>query len=255
MNDVRDNLGLSISPSTIKRRMNEAGLKGCPACKKPFISDRNRMKRLAWAKEHVSWSTDDWSRVLYSDESPFVLRWKGRVMVWRRPNERYHPDCLQGTVKHDKKIMVWGCMSSKGVGDFIRIRGILVKEKYRQILIRHAVPSGKKLLGKGFIFQQDNDPKHTAKIVKKYFENREKEGVLELLDWPSQSPDLNPIENLWSILDNSVKDRKPSDESELFNILEDAWKRIDCKTLENLVFSMKRRCMAVITNRGYPTKY
>lgn len=253
--DVHIHLGKNLGSTTIKRRLRDAGLRGCPACRKPFISEQNRRKRVAWAKAHLSWSEDDWSNVLFTDESPFVLQWKGRVLVWRRVGERYHPDCLQGTVKHDKKIMIWGCFSSKGVGAFIRIRGILVKEKYRQILIHHAVPSGNRLLGKGFTFQQDNDPKHTAIIVRKYFKNKEKQGDLKLMDWPSQSPDLNPIENLWRILNDSTKDRKPSSENELFDVLQEGWKKIGTCVTKKLVLSMKRRCEAVIANRGYPTKY
>lgn len=254
-NDVRENLGIELSTRLIRYRMAEAGLRGCPACRKPFISERNRLKRVNWAKEHLTWSEEDWSKVLFTDESPFVLQWKGRVLVWRRIGERYHPDCLQGTVKHDKKIMVWGCFSSQGVGTLIRIRGILDKEKYRQILIKHAVPSGKKLIGKGFVLQQDNDPKHTANIVKRYLNNKEKSGEMKLLEWPSQSPDLNPIENLWRILNDNTKYRKPSNEEDLFEVLQESWQKIDGNITKKLVFSMRRRCEAVISNQGYPTKY
>lgn len=177
------------------------------------------------------------------------------MRVWRRVGERYHPECLRGTVKHDKKIMVWGCMACKGTGTIVRVYGILVKEKYRQILIHHAVPSGKKLLGKGFIFQQDNDPKHTALIVKKYLKNKEKDGTLEVMDWPSKSPDLNPIEHAWKLVDDSVKDRNPQNEEQLFDLIKAAWANLDTEKLKNLVHSMSSRCAAVIANNGYPTKY
>ena len=252
---MKDTTGILISPITIRRRLTDSGLKNCIACKKPYISEANRRKRVVWAKEHVSWGVDRWEKVLWSDESPYVLQYQGLVRVWRRRGERYHPCCLKGTVKHDKKIMVWGCMSANGVGDFIRIFVVLVKEKYRQILIHNAVPSGKRLLGRGFIFQQDNDPKHTAKIVKKYLKNRANDHTLEVLDWPSQSPDLSPIENLWQILDTATKNRKPSSEEQLFEVLKAAWAKIDSVVLKKLVRSMKQRCEAVIANNGFPTKY
>ena len=88
-----------------------------------------------------------------------------------------------------------------------------------------------------FIFQQDNDPKHTAKITKKYLENK----GITVLEWPAQSPDLNPIENLWSILDRELKNRKPSNEAELFNILNVSWQKLSHDICQSLVESMPRR--------------
>ncbi len=151
--------------------------------------------------------------------------------------------------------MVWACFAAGGVGSFIRVRGILLKESYKQILIHHAVPSGKRILGRGFIFQQDNDPKHTAHIVKDYLSSKEAEGTLKVLSWPSQSPDINCIENLWSIVDQNCANRKPQNEDQLFQILRDAWRSLPSSTLNNLVESMPHRCQAVIDAHGYPTKY
>lgn len=129
------------------------------------------------------------------------------------------------------------------------------KEQYKQILIRQAIPSGAKLIGKGFTFQQDNDSKHTAKVVKKYLKNKENEGVLENMEWPAQSPDLNPIENLWNVLNLETQERRPANENQLFDILEAAWQAIDVHKLKKLVLTMRRRCELVIENEGYPIKY
>jgi hypothetical protein len=220
--------------------------------KKPFISSNNQQKRLKWAKEHISWSAQEWKKVMWSDESPYVLRYNQRKRVWRLPNERYSKPCMAGTVKHDKKIMVWGCFAAHGVGNFYRVKGIMNKEQYHQILIRQMVPSAKKLFPDGdYMFQHDNDPKHTAKIIDKYLKNKN----ILTLEWPSQSPDLNPIENLWNILDKQLEDRNSSNEDELFQVLEVGWKSLSTEFLKNLVESMPRRCQAVIDNEGLPTKY
>ncbi len=115
--------------------------------------------------------------------------------------------------------------------------------------------AGKRLLGRGFVFQQDNDPKHTSNIVKRYLSYNEADGTLKVLSWPSQSPDINSIENLWSIRDDNCATRKPQNEDELFQIMQEGWRSLPSSTLNNLVESMPRRCRAVIDANRYPTRY
>ena len=105
--------------------------------------------------------------------------------------------------------------------------------------------------GDDYIFQQDNDPKHTCHLVRDWLQDMH----MPLLAWPAQSPDLNPIENLWSILDKRLSHRTPQNEAELFAVIESGWNALDQPLLQSLVESMPRRCQAVIDNRGYPTKY
>ena len=91
---------------------------------------------------------------------------------------------MQGTVKHQKSISVWGRFSWNGFGDLHRVKGILTGTEYRKILIHHMVPSANRLNPEGFIFQQDNDPKHTSNVVKKYLQNKK----IEAMNWPAQLP-------------------------------------------------------------------
>ncbi len=151
--------------------------------------------------------------------------------------------------------MVWGCFAAGGVGAFIQVKGILVKEKYKQILIHHAVPSGTRLLGCGILFQQDNDSKHTAHIVKDYLSTKETDGTLSVLPWVSQSPDLNPIKHLWKILDDNCDDRNPQNHAQIFATPNDGWESLHQNKLNSLMESMPRRCQAVVDAKGYPTKY
>lgn len=249
-------LSQAVTVRTIQRHINSLGYVGGWSRKKPFVSETNRLKRLQWARDRLSWSVDDWKRVLWSDESPYTIRGSTRQRVWRLPNERYQPAVTRATVKHDRKIMVWGCFSWYGTGHLHQIHGKMDAAMYKNILIRHMKPSGAKLYGRSpFIFQQDNDPKHTAKVNKRYLSNQAAAGVLEILDWPAQSPDLNPIENLWAIIEARLTKRKCSNEEELFELLLRQWNSIEDELLHNLICSMPRRCQAVIDNNGFPTKY
>ena len=101
------------------------------------------------------------------------------------------------------------------------------------------------------VFQQDNDPKHKAIIVSQWFQNN----AVSVVSWPSQSPDLNPIENLWSEVERRLKGRKYKEPNGLFNAVAQAWATIEKDRLEKLVESMPRRCKAVIDAGGYATKY
>ena len=180
---------------------------------------------------------------MWSNESPYVLRFAKKTRVWRRANERYEPFATLATVKHDKKINVWGAFCAHGVGNIYYVKGIMDQHVFHNILVTQATPSinalfpGPRVEGlttADYLFQQDNDPKHTAHINKNYLRNK----GYKVLPWVSQSPDLNPIENLWSILDDNMKDRKPQNETELFDTIKEAWYNIDVDMLRRLADSM-----------------
>ena len=97
-------------------------------------------------------------------------------------------------MKHgDDSIMLWGCFSSAGTGALVRREGKMDGAKYRNILEENLLPSARKLkLGRKFTFQHDNDPKHRAKATLEWLRNKN----IYILEWSSQSPDLNTIENL-----------------------------------------------------------
>uniref|UniRef100_A0A8C4QME5 Tc1-like transposase DDE domain-containing protein n=1 Tax=Eptatretus burgeri TaxID=7764 RepID=A0A8C4QME5_EPTBU len=107
-------------------------------------------------------------------------------------------------------VMVWGCFAGDTVVDIFRIQGTLNQHSHHSILLRYAIPSGVCLVGLSFVFQQDNDPKHTSRLCKGYLTKKESDGVLHQMTWPPQSPDLNPIEMVWDELDCRMKERKPT---------------------------------------------
>ena len=100
-------------------------------------------------------------------------------------------------------------------------------------------------------FRNDNDPKHTSKVVTEWLQSN---GV-SVLKWPAQSPDLNPIENLWEIVDRKIRVRNYTNKRDLIDAIKTEWQKIPMETINSLIDSMPRRCEAVLKNKGYPTKY
>ena len=141
--------GITLSENTIRSRIKESGeFNSYWAARKPFITQANKLKRVAWAKEHVNWTPEQWARVLWTDESPYVLRFNGKTRVWRMHNERYSPTCCKATVKHDAKIMVWGAFAAHGVGILHRIVGIMDRFVYLDICENVMLPSADILFGR-----------------------------------------------------------------------------------------------------------
>ncbi|GFV15357.1 transposable element Tcb1 transposase [Trichonephila clavipes] len=154
-------------------------------------------ERLDFAKSHVNLSDEFWNTVIFSDESKFnIFGSDGRQYVRRKSNTELVKQHLTPTVKHGGgSILVWGCMAANGVGKLCFIDGIMTTRTYIDIL-RHNLQSSAQKLGLGtFVFQQDNDPKHTANLTREWLlYNSPRQ-----LKTPPQSPDINPTENLSQI--------------------------------------------------------
>ena len=125
-------------------------------------------------------------------------------------------------------------------------------EMYRAILDNNLLQSLNKLgMGAQWIFQHDNDPKHTAGIVTNWLNSN----GIQRLKWPPFSPDLNPIEHLWDEIERRMKKEQPKNEKDLKECLTRVWKDIQIMLLKNLVDSVPNRLNEVIRMKGYPTKY
>lgn len=252
--ELENELGILISESTVRRRAHEVGLFGRVARKKPFVSKSNRLKRLKYAKEMLIQPFDYWDTVIWSDESKFNLFGSdGKIMVWRNRNEEFDPKCTVPTVKHGGgSVMVWGCFTKKGVGKLCILDRTMDRFYYRQILEDNLLPSIQQLgLGSNFTFMHDNDPKHTSALVKDWLRNN----GIQVLQWPSSSPDLNPIEHVWDVLEDRLKKHHPKNKTELALHLVEEWNKIELSVLTKLVSSVPSRLNECIKMKGYPTRY
>ncbi len=194
-----------------------------------------------------------WSKVLFSDESKFCISFGNQgPRVWRKSGEAQIPCCLKSSVKFPQSVMIWAAMSSAGVGPLCFLKSTVNAAIYQEILEHFMLPSADKLYGDAdFIFQQDLAPAHTAKGTKSWFNDH---GVT-VLDWPANSPDLNPIENLWGIVKRKMRDTRPNNADDLKATVKETWASIPPQQCHKLITSMPRWIEAVIKAKGAPTKY
>ncbi len=252
--------GRLISPQTIRRGLRRVGMQACQKKKKPALKIGHRQLRLQFARRYESYTIADWRRVIWSDETK-VNRFgsDGNLWTWRR-------GAKQGSVLADEEVqpthkfgggslMLWGCMSGAGVGRFCRINTTMDASLYVEILEGELLDTirDQGATVKDVIFQQDNDPKHTSKLARECLERL----GLEVLQWPPQSPDLNPIEHLWTHLKRQLYQYpKPAQGmEELWVRLQEEWGKIPRDVVLALVDSMPRRIQAVLKAKGGHIKY
>ncbi len=203
--------GQPVSAQSIRRTLHQIGLHGCRPRRKPLLKMMHKKARKQFAEDKQTKDMDYWNHVLWSDETKINLIGSDGVKhVWRQPGEEYKDKCVLPTVKHGGgSVMVWGCMSAA-----------MNANMYCDILKQSMIPSLRRL-GCRTVFQHDNDRKHTSKTTTALL----KKLRVKVMDWPSMSPDLNPIEHLWGILKRKVEERKVSNIHQLRDVIMEEWKR------------------------------
>lgn len=257
--ELKEECGIVVSHETVRQVILRHKYSSRSARKKPLTSAENVKKRLSFATKLISEPIDYWDDVIFCDETKIMLYYNdGPTRVWRKALTALANRNIIPTVKFGKlSVMVWGCISSKGVGELAFIEDTMDAKQYLNILKTKLRSSAAKF---GFIsnnkphfkFYQDNDPKHKAYNVRMWLLYN----CGKVLDTPAQSPDLNPIENLWCYLKKKVAKRQPKNRTALKTAILEEWQNLSSSyDFVKLIHSMKKRLQCVINANGYHTKY
>jgi transposase len=240
------------SRSTACRRIRSSELGNYWAVKKPFLTNLHKEQRVGFALEFLQ-EENFWNAVVFSDEKTFKSHKDGRVQVYRPRNTRFEENYTQQVNPNRFSVNVWGCISVRGPGVLCVVEQRLNANVYVNILEQVMLPFVAQAFPDNFTFQQDNCPIHTSAIAQNWFRDND----INVLPWPSRSPDINPIENIWGIMMNSMRRRniRPQNRQDLINAINVDWHNLTPEFCQHLISSMSRRLNSVIEKNGAAIKY
>ena len=249
--------GISVCKTTIARILHRCGIKSYAMPKKPRLTKNHKLRRLQFTRLMKRFPEEAWKVVVFTDESRIsVFGPDGNKRSWRRSSKILLDRHVIQTVKFGgKSVMVWGAITYDGVGELKFIDMKMDSNVYIDIL-RSGYFSTLEMHGfdvDSSILQQDNDPKHLSKETKMWL----LEQRIKVLNWPSCSPDLNIIENVWYYLKARVHrvTDKPRTIDDLKVLIKQEWQNIPLSYIRNLYDSIQRRLDEVIRSKGGYTSY
>lgn len=243
-------LKLPVGKQTIRNRLKEKGLANYVAVKKEMLKPIHKQKRLEFALNYQHWTEDQWKRVWFSDEKLFSSFGKGMTRVWRPKNKsRFDEKYIIKTGQtYRKTVPVWAYISFNSRNIHWIRQKTLNSQYYIQNILQMYLP---KVGDETFYFMQDKSPIHTARATDIWLEQHQ----IQTLPWPTKSPDMNPIENVWAEMERQTCHRHVQTQEELWEMIQETFINLTDEYISNLIKSMPKRLQMVIEAQGNWTKY
>ena len=246
-----------VSIRTVSRRVHvDLDFISYRARHKPILTEAQTLKRLRFAEQYGNWDKQQWRSVVWADESQFQVTGNNPRYCYRhKDQDAYDPKFCIGTSAQPSRQMAWGCFSYSGVGRLVFLeKGSITGVKYKDLLEENLQASFGQMgtTSRRVIFVHDGAPVHTSKVVKQYLADRH----IEMLEfWPSSSPDINPIENIWGYIKKKLQNRVLANKEDMRAEVSNLWNSIPKSHMEKIVDSMPGRLREVIYRNGKHTKY
>jgi transposase len=235
--------GVAISPRTVRRHLDAIGYRSSVPRAIPLLTDPQLQNRIRWCIEHQEFS---WDSVWFSDETYIEIN-RASTPVWHKKGDR--PTVSKP--KFSAKIMCWAAISMRFKTKLAVVPGTMTAMKYVETVDQYLLRGKSRTALKNMVFQQDGASCHTAKLTKTFFLAK----GIRILPWPANSPDLSPIENMWSVLKQKVECRAVKSAGDLATVAQEEWNKIDMEIIKRTIDTMGERVSQVINRDGLKCDY
>ena len=234
--------GLKASHQSIWLYLKSQGYRSTDLIEVKVLSNKHKNDRLNWWEANKD---TDWEKVVFTDETDFRLG-SMKTKRWIKKDQRNTTSIM----KLSKKVNAWAAILYNGKSSIKTFTQNMDSEFYVGILMEK-LSEIKEIGREDMMFQCDNDSKHVIKMAMDIY----KKNKLKKMEWPSNSPDLNPIENVWTLMKRKINKHETKKISELIELVDTTWDEIDQEVIQNCIESMASRVAECIKLKGDRIRY